>query len=142
MWYVCFISVFKIFEGLWAHDKLAFLPGKLWRMHMKQEAASKTEISWKADYKYVLVNFSKNLICFYHLWSKPMEMDHFFSPNSEKSMDDKWLQQATVISLTPSRGFDRSIFVCNIFCDILWLMMWNNAYFVWWWSVIVLNKIQ
>ena len=41
-------------------------------------------------------------------------MDQFFQPNSEDSMGDTWLQHATIISLTPCRGFDRSIFLKNV----------------------------
>ena len=52
-----------------------------------------------------------------------------------------WLQHATIISLTPCGTFDRSIFVENM-CQILWLIMWINANFAWWWNVIFLAKIQ
>ena len=40
----------KFLNVLCTHNKLAFLPGKLCCLQMKQEAASKPEISWKADY--------------------------------------------------------------------------------------------
>ena len=52
-----------------------------------------------------------------------------------------WLQQQTIISSNPCRGFDRSI-LKKYLIQTLWLITWNNAHFSWWRNVIFLTKIQ
>ena len=108
----------------------------------------------------------KNLICFYHLGCKPMYFCeiNFVFPFHWRSKGNNLIRNRPIwtIYLTKFRKFygwymiaaSKSNLVDPLsrfwskhfslpsLCKILWLIMWNNAYFPWRWSVIYLIRIQ
>ena len=111
------------------------------------------------------IGFSKNLICCYHLWSKPISAKQVLSLPLVSQTGGitvseigyygpiflakfgrfyRWYMVAASNNnfFNPLPRVWSKHFCLKYLCQILWLIMWNNAHFAWWWNVIFLAKIQ
>ena len=151
--YALFLTIRKILLGKNQSSK------KLWKSIRAEQ-----KLSLEGNVLTWYIGNSKSLICFYHLWSKPISAEiSFFSPFRWSARGDdlitnrpKWTFFSHQIQknlwmingCSKQKSFPWPLaeglieaFFLQYFCKILWLIMWNHAY-AWWCSVISLTKIQ